>query len=327
MSLELPARRLRGLVLPLTACAVVAACAGKRASSALAPTIVATQTVVSATTVPVATPSPTAVATPDDRPPPVNLNGLNKQRVTFVSDGLTLVGYIYKPDGPGPFPAIIWNHGSEADPGGGPEFDSVAAHFVPAGYVVMAPERRGHSESAGTYIQNSLMSALQTKGKVAAENLFTQLMQTEQLDDQLAGLSYLKSQPFVDTSKLAVVGCSYGGVQTLLGATANAGYKVAVAVSPGAESWDGNPIIQQWLVGLANKIDIPVLIIHPPMDASLEPGRQIGAALQALGKPYELKIFPPSGNPKLDTHCFGGPAGQSIWSPYAIAYLNSALGR
>src|SRR6476620_2853363 len=48
----------------------------------------------------------------------------NKQRVSFKSGNLTLVGYAYHPDGRGPFPTIIWNHGSEPNPGGGPQFDA-----------------------------------------------------------------------------------------------------------------------------------------------------------------------------------------------------------
>ena len=30
--------------------------------------------------------------------------GVSKERVTFQSDHLTLVGFLFKPDGPGPFP-------------------------------------------------------------------------------------------------------------------------------------------------------------------------------------------------------------------------------
>src|SRR5262245_20561445 len=75
----------------------------------------------------------------------------NKQRVTFKSGGLTLVGYLFKPEGRGPFPAVLWNHGSEQNPGGGPQFNTVASIFVPAGYVVFAPMRRGHSDSEGEY--------------------------------------------------------------------------------------------------------------------------------------------------------------------------------
>src|SRR5262245_55868429 len=77
----------------------------------------------------------------------------NKQQVSITSAGLKLVGYSYKPAGAGPFPTVIWNHGSEKDPaGGGAQFDSAAAVFVPAGYAVFATVRRGHSGSEGTYI-------------------------------------------------------------------------------------------------------------------------------------------------------------------------------
>jgi hypothetical protein len=32
-----------------------------------------------------------------------------RERVTFRSDSLTLVGFLVKPDGAGPFPGLIWN--------------------------------------------------------------------------------------------------------------------------------------------------------------------------------------------------------------------------
>ena len=44
----------------------------------------------------------------------------------FATNILTLVGFLFKPAGRGPFPLVIWNHGSEPNPGGGPQFDSVA---------------------------------------------------------------------------------------------------------------------------------------------------------------------------------------------------------
>jgi len=74
-----------------------------------------------------------------------------KERVTFKSDNLNLVGFLFRPAGVGPFPGLIWNHGSEKDPGTQRQFDAVAAIFVPAGYVVFAPVRRGHGGSEGPY--------------------------------------------------------------------------------------------------------------------------------------------------------------------------------
>src|SRR4029077_7251912 len=40
-----------------------------------------------------------------------------KERVPFKSGKLTLVGFLFRPDKPGPFPGLIWNHRSETDPG------------------------------------------------------------------------------------------------------------------------------------------------------------------------------------------------------------------
>jgi len=147
----------------------------------------------------------------------------NKQRITFKSGELNLVGYLYKPNGAGPFPAVVWNHGSEKSPGGGPQFDSVASIFVPAGYVVFAPMRRGHSDSEGEYIVSAVEHETARRGGAAGQQLAARLLETSQLDDQLAGLAVVKGQPFVDGKRLVVAGCSYGGIQTLLGAERNVG--------------------------------------------------------------------------------------------------------
>src|SRR5437763_1716406 len=39
------------------------------------------------------------------------------EKVSIASGQFTLEGMIYKPEGSGPFPALIWNHGSEKTPG------------------------------------------------------------------------------------------------------------------------------------------------------------------------------------------------------------------
>jgi carboxymethylenebutenolidase len=149
------------------------------------------------------------------------------------SHDLMLVGFLFKPEGPGPFPAVVWNHGSEKDPGWGPQFDAVAKVFVPAGYVVFAPMRRGHGESQGAYIVAVLDSIRRTRGVVAANQESVHLMESEQLDDQLAGLAYLKTLPYVDSSRFVVAGCSFGGIETLLAAERDVGYNAAMPYLPG----------------------------------------------------------------------------------------------
>jgi dipeptidyl aminopeptidase/acylaminoacyl peptidase len=42
------------------------------------------------------------------------------EEVTFASNGFELHGFIYRPEGQGPFPAVLYNHGSERRPGSKP---------------------------------------------------------------------------------------------------------------------------------------------------------------------------------------------------------------
>jgi dienelactone hydrolase len=251
----------------------------------------------------------------------------NKTRVTFTSDGLTLVGYAYHPDGAGPFPTVIWNHGSEKNPGGGPQFDSVAEVFVPAGYAVFAPVRRGHTGSEGVYIVDTL-SALRAKGDGSDRDLLVRLHETEQLNDQLAGVAYAKSLPFVDASRLVVAGCSFGGIQTLLAAerARTVGFKAAFPISPATQSWAFNPQLQARLKKSVATIDIPVLLVMPPRDANLDPARVLGAEADRIGKEqFRTKIYPPTMPDSQQTHCFGGAKGFHNWAKDAVDFFAGAL--
>ena len=62
--------------------------------------------------------------------------GAEPELITFTSGDLALKGFIWKPEGPGPFPAVVWNHGSEKLPG---TVNSVAPYFVSRGYVFFVP--------------------------------------------------------------------------------------------------------------------------------------------------------------------------------------------
>ena len=252
----------------------------------------------------------------------------HKQRVTYSNGPLTLVGYVYHPDGRGPFPTVIWNHGSEHDPGRGPQFDSVAAIFVPAGYAVFAPMRRGHSDSQGQWIQDTIRVTVNTQGMPAAERLMVQLMGTEQLEDQLAGVAYAKTLPFVDGGRMVVAGCSYGGIETLLAAERDAGFRAALSISPAALSWQGHTVLQNRLIDAVRKIEIPVLLIQPPKDASLEPARVLGEAAKRAGKrSFTAKVYPPTMPDSQQVHCFGGAKGMRNWAAEAVSFFDGVLDR
>lgn len=251
----------------------------------------------------------------------------NKTRVTFTNDGLTLVGYHYHPDGPGPFPTLIWNHGSEKNPGGGPQFDSVAKIFVPAGYAVFAPVRRGHTGSEGQYIVDTL-GVLRAKRDGSDVPVLVHLHETQQLGDQLAGLAYAKTLPFVDKNRLVVGGCSFGGIQTLLAAERVKDFKAALPESPAAQSWAFNPPLQERLKTAVRNIDIPVFLIAPPKDANMDPPRVLGEEAAKAGKSrFVTKVYPPTMPDSEQVHCFGGAKGMHNWGSDAVAFFNAALGK
>lgn len=248
-----------------------------------------------------------------------------RQPVAFRSGDLALLGFLFKPEGEGPFPAVVWNHGSEFAPGRRQHLDAAAKVFLPAGYVLFMPVRRGHEGSEGAYIVDEIRRARETEGPDAANRLVVSKLETEQLDDQLAGLEFLRSLPFVDASRVVVVGGSYGGIQSLLGAERGAGYRAAVAISPAAMSWEGNPLLRTRLLQAVRKIEIPVMILQPPKDDSLEPCRVLGAEFERLGKPFSGKIYPPEGlSEDEQEHCFGGK-GARVWADDALTFLEPSL--
>ena len=76
--------------------------------------------------------------------------------VSFPSGNLTLRAVLYKPAGPGPFPAVLFNHGSGKDYTR--QFEALGPVFVHRGWVFFAPYRRGQglSASAGPYIVDEM---------------------------------------------------------------------------------------------------------------------------------------------------------------------------
>ena len=52
-----------------------------------------------------------------------------------------------------------------------------------------------------------------------------------------AGITYLKSLPVVDRTRIVASGASNGGIMTLLAADQGLGLGAAISFAPGAESW------------------------------------------------------------------------------------------
>jgi len=68
---------------------------------------------------------------------------------------------LYKPDGPGPFPGLVYNHGSAPGMLNQQAFEALGPLFVSRGWVFFAPYRRGQglSATAGPFIGDEIAAA------------------------------------------------------------------------------------------------------------------------------------------------------------------------
>ena len=140
--------------------------------------------------------------------------------VSFPSGKLTLQGTLYKPEGPGPFPAVVYNHGSAAGMLSEQAFEALGPVFASHGWVFFGPYRRGQGRSAaaGPYIGDEIAAAIKKGGTPAGAATMVRLLETDHLDDQLAALTWLRAQKFVEPHRIAVAGTSFGGIEVVLGA-------------------------------------------------------------------------------------------------------------
>ncbi len=240
--------------------------------------------------------------------------------VAFSSGPITLHGVIYVPKGAGPFPAILYNHGSAPD--NTPFNAALGPLFADRGWVFFMPSRRGQglSRSAGFYIAQEINTAADKDGIKGGMTTMVRLLETEQLNDQLAALDWLKSAPFVNTDRIAVAGNSFGGVETVLGAD-KASYCAAVDFSGGAESWAQSPELQALMARSARNAHAPIFFIQPENDYSVAPSRSLSAAMKLVGKPNEMKIYPPFGKSREDSQTFAYK-GADVWGDDVFRFLD-----
>lgn len=241
--------------------------------------------------------------------------------VSFPSGNLNLHGVLYKPAGPGPFPAVLYNHGSAPGLYSNDAFEALGPLFVKHGWVFFAPWRRGQglSASAGPYIGDEIQAAIKTGGFPAGSRTMVRLLETDQLNDQIAGLEWLRRQGFVQRDHIAVMGNSFGGIETVLGAERE-NYCAAVNASGGAQSWELAPELQALMTRAVRNSRAPMFFFQAENDYDLAPSRTLSAAMKDAGKVAEMKIYPAFGKSAGDGHSFAY-RGNSVWENDVFSFL------
>ena len=242
--------------------------------------------------------------------------------VTFRSGNLTLKGVLFKPEGAGPFPAVVYNHGSAAGMLSQQAFDALGPTFVRHRWVFFGPYRRGQglSAQARPYIGDEIDKAKRQGGIPAGAATMVRLLATDHLDDQLAALAWLRTQAFVDAKRVAVAGNSFGGIETVFGAE-RAAYCAAVDSAGGAESWKLAPQLQAAMTRAVENAKAPIFFFQAENDWDLAPTKTLSAAMKEKGKLYAAKIYPPYGKSHQDGHTFGY-FGSAVWENDVFQFLD-----
>jgi dienelactone hydrolase len=186
---------------------------------------------------------------------------------------------VLKPDGSGPFPAVVMLHDCS---GLGPRSSGAPRRWgnelLRQGYVILIPDSfstRGHADGVCTNPSPS-------RNEVAP---------TRRARDAYEALAYARSLPYVDARHVGVMGGSHGGSSTLATMVGGTGFAAAIALYPGCGFRYGD-----WRPGTAGvyKPAAPLLILTGEKDdwTPAEPCRQLAERSTQAGYPVAIKIYP-----------------------------------
>jgi dienelactone hydrolase len=123
--------------------------------------------------------------------------------VEIVSEGVKLKGFIYRPEGNGPFPAIVALHNCEGLGGTGtplnPRYSDWGERLMAGGFVVLFPDSFG---SRGIGAQCSVAQRSMRSGR-------------ERAGDADAARHWLQEQKYVAPDRVSLIGWANGAVAAL----------------------------------------------------------------------------------------------------------------
>lgn len=243
------------------------------------------------------------------------------REVFYSSDGLRIQAYLYVPDGVGPFPAIVYSHGSRD----GRERESIPFVFIGrmlarAGCVVLVSERRGYGHSDGpTWREEAGNDPARVVRRLE-----------EEAHDVLAAADYLKSLPIVDPSRMGAMGWSFGGVVTMLATSRSNVFAIAIDQAGGALTWNSNAVMRQALSKAASETTTAVLLQVAKNDRTVLSITTLADILERRGVPHQAILYdafdPQSGGiPGAPGHAIFSAQGAAIWEADVVGFIDKYL--
>jgi dienelactone hydrolase len=212
---------------------------------------------------------------------------------------------LWRPRGNGPFPGILFNHGSGTTlERQAPQAAMLGQIFSRRGYVFMYLYRRGTglSASQGTSVTEQLMRARADDGIEAHNALQIRLLESEHLSDATAALRVLRALPEVDAGRVALVGHSFGGSLSMIMAEHDTTIRAVVSFGGATGSWDQSPPLQERLLDAVRRARAPFFFAQAENDYSLSAPTALARELARLRRPYRLETYPPVGTTAAEGH-------------------------
>ncbi|SMQ64482.1 Dienelactone hydrolase [Altererythrobacter xiamenensis] len=241
--------------------------------------------------------------------------------VTVRSGELNLKAMVYRPQGKGPFPVVVYAHGNEPDPTS--LFESVGPAIAARGYYVIGVHRRGSGLSAdqAPNLLAQLTEIQKNEGDAARAQFAIAQLEGPQLDDLAAAIAMAASHPEIERKRIFVIGNSFGGVLALLAAERGLGLKGAADFAGSAMNWEGSALFRERMREAARNARIPIFLGQAANDFSTQPTIELAKELAASGKPYRARVFPTYGIGPVDGHGFG-IHGVDLWFDEVMGFLD-----
>ena len=249
-----------------------------------------------------------------------------REVIMFRSGQWTFNGYLYKPEGNGPFPAVIWNHGHHEHLTKQPpaEYDELAKLYTRDGIVFLIPDRHVHDISRSDYSRGlQVLLESDPKGEAAKEKMAAEELEIN-TSDVLAACDWLKSQSYIDSKRVAVSGWSLGACVSLAAAEKSGAFCAVALFSPRTMDWNKSPALQERLLNATKKLSIPVFVVLASDEPASDSTDAIKKEIENTKTTHRIETYQHAGYRSQEKTCLA-VNGIDTWGYDVLRFVQVAM--